>query len=158
MNGNYDDFFNTYTFTALPQNYNSPLITSLLLKRVCKAKPRQKENNQNSKWGKEILVTKSINPKTKNPQVSKWNWNGDRTVAAEFFDSQNWLSCFLAVATEITNNVNLRRRAEKKTLSDLWSWTKPLQTCQLGKKIHLRLNWETSRGLMWNWNQLHQNL
>jgi hypothetical protein len=59
------------TFTLLQKNYDTlRLIFSLILKWVSKAKPRQKEINENSKQGKEIIVTKSINPKTKS-QVSK---------------------------------------------------------------------------------------
>jgi hypothetical protein len=55
-----------------------------------KAKPRQKEINENSKWGKEIIVTKSINPKDKIPstQVSEIEIETE-VFAVEFFDSWN---------------------------------------------------------------------
>jgi membrane protein CcdC involved in cytochrome C biogenesis len=71
MSGNYVDYFDTFNFHSAAKNYDAlGLIFSLILKWVSKLKPRQKKINENSKWGNEIIVTKSINPKTKS-QVPK---------------------------------------------------------------------------------------
>jgi hypothetical protein len=67
MNGKYDDYLDTFNFHCAVKLWlpYSNILSDPQMRVFCKAQPRQKEIDENSKWGKEIIVTKSTNPKTK---------------------------------------------------------------------------------------------